>query len=257
MGIHLVSIASGSKGNCTLIYTDTTAILVDAGICYSRIKNELYSLGKDIKDLKGVLITHEHIDHIKAVSFFDAPIYAHPLTYQKITEKMAIRNYARMDNYELGFSIGDINVTPFRISHDAIYPLGYTFEHNGMKVSVATDIGVLTNSVYLNLKESTAILFESNHDVDMLTNGPYPKLLKDRILSKQGHLSNVDSAVMVKKLATCGALKYVILGHMSETNNIPDLAYKNMRNALDEYGYKDITVYLSYPDKCSEEIIVQ
>jgi len=257
MSLKLVSLASGSKGNCTLVFSDTTAVLVDAGICKSRINSSLYELGLSINDLQGILVTHEHIDHVKYIKDFDCKIYAHPQTMRVLIEKRYdIRNKASIDNYELGFTIGDIKITPFRISHDAVYPLGYTFECGGKKVSVATDMGIPTNSVLTNIKESEAILFESNHDVQMLKNGPYPKMLKDRILSNLGHLSNDTSAECVVKIAQYGNLKHVILGHMSETNNLPFIAKDNMENVLKNANLDYIKVYLSYPDRTSEVISI-
>ena len=161
MSLKIVSLASGSKGNCALIYSDKTAILCDAGIPITRIKERLQAVGFRLEDISGVVVTHEHSDHICAISRLTriVPLYAHPLTAKAIYDKQGgLLNYKRVDFYENGFYIGDIEVIPFRISHDATYPLGYTFRNGNSRISVATDMGVASNNVFQNIKDSQIVL---------------------------------------------------------------------------------------------------
>lgn len=228
MNLRIVSLASGSKGNCTLILSDNTAILCDAGVSYTRIKNALKEFGLTTKDLSGVVVTHEHSDHIMALPKIceDTDLYAHPLTARAIAARQgALKNYRDVEYYENGFTVGDISVLPFRIPHDAAYPLGYTFSCGGRRVSVATDMGIPTRNVLQNVKDSSVVLLESNYDENMLKTGAYAPSLKARILSANGHLSNDSASLMVGKMAST-AVRTVILGHISENNNCPNLALK-------------------------------
>lgn len=255
MGIKILPIASGSKGNSTLIMTDDTAILCDAGISCARIKEGLRMVGLSLSDLSGVVITHEHSDHIYAVPKINSvvPLYAHNETVKAIYLKQGeVKNYRHVDFYENGFTIGDIEVSPFRIPHDAAYPLGYTFSHGGHSVSVATDMGVPTRGVLNNIKNSEVVLLESNYDEDMLKNGSYAPMLKRRILGNLGHLSNESSAIMAENLIG-SRVQTIILGHLSENNNLPELAFGAVKSKLDAHN-SDIRVKLAYQREIGELI---
>lgn len=253
MSLKLVSLASGSKGNATLIMSNTTAILVDAGISTRRIAQELADFGISPKMIDGVVITHEHSDHIKGLNKLceHTHIYAHPLTMQAMCERMELKNTVVLDDYECGFKIGDIDVLPFRIPHDAVYPLGYTFECQGARCSVATDIGVPTRGILRNIKDSQVVLLEANHDLTMLKNGIYPQYLKDRILSDRGHLSNGATARIATLLSEDSCVKQLLLGHISENNNTEQLAYDTVLNALKECD-SDIELYVAHQSRRSE-----
>ena len=234
MSLKLISLASGSKGNCYLIYSDNTAILCDAGIPITRIKERLQAVGFRLEDISGVVVTHEHSDHVCAIPRVTrvVPLYAHPLTAKAIYDKQkGLLNYKRVDFYENGFYIGDIEVTPFRISHDATYPLGYTFRCGQSRISIATDMGIVAGSVYVNIKDSQIVLLESNYDEEMLKNGPYEARLKARILSNKGHMSNVMAGQLALRLAD-GPLETLILGHLSDTNNTPEIALNTVKGCL-------------------------
>lgn len=234
MSLRIVSLASGSKGNCALIYSDNTAILCDAGIPITRIKERLQSVGFCLDAISGVVVTHEHSDHICALPRVSraVPLYAHPLTAKAIYDRQkGLLNYKRVDFYDNGFYIGDIEVIPFRISHDATYPLGYTFKCGNSRISIATDMGIVAGSVFNNIKDSQVVLLESNYDENMLKNGPYDQRLKARILSSKGHLSNVMAGEMAVRLAG-GCLETLVLGHLSDTNNTPELALSTVRGCL-------------------------
>ena len=234
MSLKLISLASGSKGNCALIYSDKTAILCDAGIPITRIKERLQSVGFCLEDISGVVVTHEHSDHVCAIPRLTRSVclYAHPLTAKAIYDKQGgLLNYKKVDFYENGFYIGDIEVTPFRISHDATYPLGYTFKCGNQRVSIATDMGIVAGSVYNNIKDSQIVLLESNYDEEMLRNGPYCAQLKARILSNKGHLSNRMAGDLAVRLAD-GCLQTLVLGHLSDNNNLPGLALDTVKGCL-------------------------
>ena len=253
MSLKLISLASGSKGNCYLIYSDNTAILCDAGISFTRIKKGLQSVGFSLEEISGVVVTHEHSDHVCALPKVNliVPLYAHPLTAKAIYDKQgAVRNYKQVDFYENGFYIGDIEILPFRIPHDAEYPLGYTFRCGDSRISIATDMGFATNGVFQNIKDSQVVLLESNHDEEMLKNGDYAPRLKARILSKTGHLSNVSASVMAERLAQC-RLNTLILGHLSENNNIPGLALDTVKCRLGDKCQK-VRVVVALQNEISE-----
>lgn len=255
MGIKILPIASGSKGNSTLIMTDNTAILCDAGISCARIKEGLRTVGLSLSDLSGVVVTHEHSDHICAISKINSlvPMYAHGETVKAIYKKQGeVKNYRSVDFYENGFTIGDIDVMPFRIPHDAAYPLGYTFSNGGHSVSVATDMGVPLRGVLNNIKNSEVVLLEANYDEDMLKNGSYAPALKRRILGNLGHLSNDSSAIVAENLIGT-RVQTIILGHLSENNNLPELAMNTVKGKLDAHN-SDIRVKIALQREIGELI---
>lgn len=253
MSLKLVSLASGSKGNSTLILSNSTAILVDAGVSYTRIASELVPFGLKPSDIDGVVVTHEHSDHIAGLCKLSphTKVYAHPLTAMAMCQKYDIKNVVSNDDYESGFKIGDISVEPFRIPHDAAYPLAYTFDCQGARCSVATDIGVPTRGVVKNVKDSEVVLLESNHDFEMLKNGKYPPVLKARIMSNQGHLSNDSAARIASILCDDSRIKQLVLGHISENNNTEQKAYDAVENALKAKD-SDIELYVAHQSRRSE-----
>lgn len=253
MSLRLVSLASGSKGNATLITSNKTAILVDAGVSFTRISRELADFGLTPSMLDGIVVTHEHSDHTQAIAKLCAytKVYAHPLTMAAMHSRFDFDNDAQVQDYECGFSIGDINVLPFRIPHDAAYPLAYTFDCDGARCSVATDIGVPTKGVIRNIKDSSVVLLESNHDLQMLKNGKYPQRLKDRILSDKGHLCNDATARIATILSGDSCVKQLVLGHISENNNTEQLAFDTVNNALKACD-SDIELFVAHQSRRSE-----
>lgn len=254
MSLKLVSLASGSKGNSTLILSNQTAILVDAGISYTRIATELKDFGLTPDMIDGVVITHEHADHVCGLQKLceHTKIYAHTLTAQALCAKCdGLKNFASVDDYEGGFQIGDIDVLPFRIPHDAAYPLAYSFECGHARCSVATDIGTPTRGVLRNIKDSSVVLLEANHDINMLRDGKYPAWLKARILSNNGHLSNNATARIANLLCDGSEVQRLLLGHISENNNTENLAYDTVENALKERD-SDIELFVAHQNRRSE-----
>ena len=257
MSLTFVSLASGSKGNSTLIISETTAILVDAGLSYNATVTALREFGLTPSRLDGVVITHEHSDHIRSAQRLseDTKMYIHPLTARAMCERYgAVKNIAHVDDFENGFKIGDIDVEPFRIPHDAAYPLAYSFECGGARCSVATDIGVPTVGVLRNIKDSSLVLLESNHDLDMLKNGKYPYMLKQRILSNNGHLSNDAAAKIVGLLSHDreSRVTKIVLGHISENNNTEQLAFDTVNAMLKKCENTETELYLAHQYARSE-----
>lgn len=238
------SLYSGSSGNSMFIASERAKILIDAGLPGKKIDAALQEINENPNDLNGIFITHEHSDHIKGVGVlsrkYDIPIYANADTWSAMEQsigKIKEHNIKIIDKRSIT-EIEDMNIKAFNIPHDAASPMGYTVTDGLKSVSVATDFGTFTKEIYDNIKESEVILLESNHDVNMLKFGPYPYPLKRRILSEIGHLSNEDCGSAIVELAKCGLNKQVILGHLSNTNNQPDLAYKTVLNVLTENGIK-------------------
>lgn len=235
--MEFCTIASGSSGNCAYIGTKYTNILIDAGMSGKRITEGLEALGLQGKQIDALFITHEHLDHIKGAGIlsrrFDIPIYATADTWAAMEQglgKVAPSN-KRIVYADEVCAINDLCVKPFRIPHDAAEPVGYTVFSGGKKVTLATDIGHVTDTVRENLVDSDLLLLEANHDVDMLKKGGYPWALKQRILGENGHLSNHTAGELLAEVMT-GRLKYVFLGHLSEENNNPHLAYETVEGIL-------------------------
>ncbi len=255
MSLSLVSLSSGSKGNATLIFSDNSALLVDAGLPVSKLEAELKEFGLSAADLDGVVVSHEHDDHIRGLKGLakQVRVYAHPLTRLAIERRQGgLENAVDVDDFENGFKVGDIDVQPFRIPHDAAYPLAFSFSLGWARCSVATDIGTPTMGLLRNVKDSAAVLLEANHDVDMLKKGSYPYPLKMRILSDKGHMSNADAARVAGKLSGHSEVKYLILGHISQQNNTEKLAYDAVKEALSNACDKNICLALAHQGRRSE-----
>lgn len=228
---RLATLFSSSSGNCTLVCNEDTNILIDAGVSATGIISALKDFDLDICEIDGILVTHEHTDHIKAVCGlsrkYNIPVYANSATMAEIIAyggDLHDRNICVISNGK-DFGIRSMNVVPFSIPHDAVDPLGFTVNLGDSYVSVATDTGHITKSMLLHMSKSEAVVIESNHDVDMVKNGKYPYYLKRRILSDNGHLSNENAAWMATQLALWGTKK-IILGHLSDHNNLPQRAYE-------------------------------
>lgn len=251
MGLRFCSFASGSTGNCYLVRTGDTAVLVDCGISGKRILEGLGRFGLDAGDLSAILITHEHHDHIMSIRMMakkasSADIYATKGTIAGIGDKAPEDRFTRIKPGD-SFEIGDIEVESFKVSHDAAEPVGYTFTSDGRKLSILTDTGTVTESIYDHVKASNAMVLEANHEVNILRAGPYPYELQQRILSSYGHLSNEAAGDLVCRILDDpdGAedTPYILLAHLSRQNNTPDQAMLTVRNVLfedDHYIGQDV-----------------
>ncbi len=237
--IKFCSLFSGSSGNALFIGTERTKLLIDAGLSGKRILEALCSIGENPAELSAILISHEHVDHVRGAGILsrkqDIPIYANESTWEAMETGIGPVKLVNRKCFTTGdcFEIGDICVRPFSIPHDAAEPVGYNFMAEGKKVTTATDIGHATNELIDNISESDLLLLESNHDIEMLKVGPYPWPLKKRILGDHGHLSNEIAAKIIAYMAEKGGKKF-ILGHLSHENNFPELAYQTSYNALTE-----------------------
>lgn len=234
--MRFCSIASGSSGNCLYVGSDTTHILIDAGISAKRTEEGLNGLGLSLCDIDAILVTHEHSDHVKGLGVlarkYSIPIYSSEGTVHSLVESGCL---GKVDNSLLdcisadsAFYIKDILIKPFRISHDASEPIGYRLESENKKIGIVTDLGVYNDYIIESLKGLDVLLAEANHDIRMLQVGPYPYYLKQRILSDRGHLSNENSGRMISRLLNDN-IKHIYLGHLSKENNIPELAYETVR----------------------------
>jgi len=234
-----LSLVSGSSGNCSLISDGKTTLLVDCGLSCKKLEEALSKAKVDPYDLTAMLITHEHSDHIKGAGVvskkYNLPVYATLKTHEYMNLGKVESCNVQYLSPDVEFEIGSIGVRPFSIPHDAVDPVGYNFFFGEKKLSVATDIGKMTDSILEHLKGSLAVLLESNHDVDMLKSGRYPAYLKRRILSDTGHLSNPDAAKSVLELVKSGT-EHIMLGHLSSENNTPTAAYTETKNLLEENG---------------------
>ena len=243
------SLFSSSSGNATFIGSSKTGILIDAGVSAKRIKDALTARSIDPAAISAIFVTHEHSDHIKGIrvlaSNFKIPVYATAGTLIGLEEADAING--KFPFHELsksGDEVGDLFVSSFKTPHDSNESCGFRIEFpDGRKAAVATDIGCVTNDVLNGIIGCDLVMLESNHDVGMLQNGPYPYYLKRRILSDRGHLSNEDCAAVARDLVERGTAR-LFLGHLSAENNIPQLAYQTSLCAIEELGAKNGSDYI-------------
>ncbi len=261
--MRLVSIASGSSGNCIYIGSESTHLLVDAGISNKRIEAGLNEIGVKGSELDGVVITHEHSDHVKGLGILarrhHMPVYGTRETLEEIKKNSGLGEYPEELLHpiepEVDFAVGDLTVQAFRIDHDAANPVAYRIRCGRKSVAVATDMGHYDQYIIDHLQGLDALLLESNHDVRMLETGPYPYYLKRRIMGDYGHLSN-DSAGQLLNCLLHDNLKKILLGHLSQTNNYPELAYETVRLEIDRgdgpYRASDFSISVARRDAMSE-----
>ncbi|MGI6173285.1 MAG: MBL fold metallo-hydrolase [Christensenellales bacterium] len=237
----LVPLFSGSKGNATLLSLRGTRLLIDAGVSCRSLVARLAEANVAPETLSAVLVTHEHTDHIKGVGTFsrryDLPVFATEGTWNAMRDYLGdiAPENVRVIRAGEDFYIDRVGVLPFEIPHDAAEPVGYALASGGAKLCVATDLGCVRDSWVRQIEGADAVLLEANHDVEMLKCGRYPFALKRRILGRHGHLSNVDAGSVAARLAENG-VRRIILGHLSEENNFPELAFRTVQDALDDAG---------------------
>ena len=249
--MEMYSLISGSSGNSTLITDGKTNLLVDCGTSGKRIFSALEHTGTAASEINAVLVTHEHSDHTKGVGVvarrLGIPIYATSGTHRNMEIGAVDDSQIRIIFADEPFSIGDIEITPFEIPHDAAEPCGYRFTDGTDKIAVATDIGHMNDYLMEKLFGCSSILLESNHDIDMLRYGEYPYMLKKRILGDRGHLSNVSAAQTALELVRSGT-KHIMLGHLSDKNNLPEIARMETFNCLTDNGVRigsDVTLQVA------------
>src|SRR6202045_3156516 len=246
MWVTVSMLASGSKGNCAFVASSRTKILVDAGISCRETFKRMKSLGEDPSSLSAILITHEHCDHVYGLATLAKklriPVFMTGATHQAWARAMRNEKGERpkvekLERFESGhrFQVADIEVRPFTIPHDAADPVGFTFRADGIKVGFATDLGYVPASVRDHLRGCDVLVMESNHDLEMLRGGPYPWSVKQRVMSRVGHLSNLALADFLTNDYDNSAT-FVVLAHLSEQNNHPEIARREAEKALATRG---------------------
>lgn len=227
--MRFVILASGSKGNSIFIETDYTRLLIDAGISANKISEKLELFEIEPRTIDAIVLTHSHADHVRGVGRFSTrygiPIYAHPETLDSITN--LLKQNQKLVPWYRDFQIKDIRLKPFKLSHDCEPTFGYLIEDNYKSLAICTDLGIAANNVKEILQQSNSIILESNHDTDMLINGRYPYYLKERIASRVGHLSNYEAGNLLREVMHSG-IEQVILGHLSDENNTPQIALETV-----------------------------
>lgn len=246
MEIRYCPLFSGSSGNALYIGCEDTHLLVDAGVSGTRVAQALQRIGVAPDSLDGVLVTHEHSDHIRGVGVlarkYDLPVYATAGTWAAMADKIgpiAAKNVCTIEP-ERNFYLGALEILPFSTPHDAADPVGFAFERDGARLAVATDIGCVRDSWAKYVLGADAVVLESNYDPGMLDAGPYPFELKKRIRSRRGHLSNDEAGAFAVRLIEQGA-RQIVLGHLSKENNFPELARQCSECALRSAGIEPDT----------------
>jgi phosphoribosyl 1,2-cyclic phosphodiesterase len=242
IGLRVSILASGSSGNITLLETERTRLLVDAGLGKRETLARLAAVEKTVEHLDGILVTHEHADHCNGLPqmlrLWKAPLYVTEPTMdamQRILPQTFGKRLNGVETIHAGqhFTIGDIDVHALAIPHDAVDPVGFTFRTNGTKLAIVTDLGYIPNHVKVHLRESDCVVLESNHDLDMLKVGPYPWVVKQRVLSRTGHLSNhAVSEFLADADGFDARARFLVLAHLSLENNNPYTAEISAREAL-------------------------
>lgn len=265
--MRLCSIASGSSGNCIYVGSDNAHLLVDAGISGKRITQGLNSLELTGEDIDGILITHEHSDHIQGLGViarkYHIPIYATGGTVDAMSRMKSLGRMPERIFHEIRedepFEIKDMTINPFTIPHDAAQPVGYRLECGTQAVGIATDLGKYNDYIIGHLQNLDALLLEANHDIRMLQVGKYPYYLKQRILGDRGHLSNENAGRLLCRLLHDN-LKAVFLGHLSRENNYEELAYETVCSEVtlgdNPYKSRDFRIQVAKRDCISDVITV-
>ena len=265
--MELCSIASGSSGNCIYAGSDNSHILIDAGISGKKIESGLNEIGLKTEEIHGILVTHEHSDHIKGLGVlarrYGIPMYATEGTWRWIQEHQAVgkvdESLLHIVRPEEEFFIGDMEITPLHTSHDAADPVAYMMKQGKKTMAVLTDLGKYDDYLVDKLHGLDVLLLEANHDIHMLEVGGYPYYLKKRILGERGHLSNELSGQLLGRLLHDN-FKSVILGHLSKENNYPELAYETVRLEIsmgdNPYQGNDFPIQVARRDCVSELVCV-
>ena len=258
--IKCCSLFSGSSGNAIFIEGSGTKILVDAGVSGRKIENNLASIGASLTEIDAILVSHEHSDHVCSVGYlskkYNIPVFASELTWHGMESQISKISPDNRFSFhpDHWFEIGQLDILPFKIPHDANEPCGFSILGEGKKVTIATDIGHMNNYLIENMMSSDMLLIEANHDVEMLKCGKYPWSLKCRILGDTGHLCNEAAAKSITYLVNSGMKKF-FLGHLSASNNFPELAYQTVHSSLAEIGVTpgdEIFVEVAPRNQCSK-----
>lgn len=255
------SLYSGSTGNSLFVQGNETKILVDAGVSAKKIVEALDAINENINEINAIIVTHEHIDHIKSLGTlskkYNIPIYANLGTWNGIDNEKTVTKIENKNYFKIGeeFEIGDLQIKSFSTSHDAMDPCGFSIKHENEKIGIATDLGEMTKEVFNNLKNSKFVLLESNYEPEVLRYCSYPYQLKSRIAGIKGHLSNNEAGKTISELIKNG-LENVMLGHLSKESNFPELAYKSVINEMMQRGIKEKEIELNIASRLEPSKIV-
>lgn len=261
--MQYISVSSGSSGNCHFISDGNTKILIDAGLSGKKIEKNLSEHSEDLKEIQGIFVTHEHLDHIKGVGIlsrrYDIPVYATEGTWRGMEHGLGNIIEKNQKIIEIGSSIeiGTMQLNAYSILHDALEPCGFTITDGRKKVSIATDLGCVTKEVVGALQGSDLVVLESNYDDELLRYSGYPYALKSRLRSNQGHLSNEDAGKLSVFLVQSG-INRIALAHLSKENNHPMLAHQVVSDMMKEQliTEKDVELSVLLRDCVSEQYIL-
>mgnify|MGYP001113866102 CR=1 FL=1 len=251
------SLYSGSSGNSFLIQSNHTKLLIDAGVSCKKLETALNDLNISPDEIQAVLVTHEHVDHTKGLpilsSKYNIPIYANEKTWNHINSDKISDDNKRFFSNNTKFDISDLVISPFSTPHDAADPCGFNIYNDSKKISIATDLGNINETIFNNLKSSSLIFLESNYDMNILKYSHYPYRLKQRIASSFGHLENCTAGKTIAKLIDFG-LKEAFLIHLSKENNFPELANKTVWEELQKCNFSsdDICINVAPRDNTSK-----
>ncbi len=258
-------ITSGSSGNCIYAGNDRHSVLIDAGISGKRIEAGLNAIDRTSKDLDGILITHEHSDHIKGIGIMarrhGIPVYMTQGTADALYEMTSVgkipEELIRVIRSGEDFSVGSLQIHAFSVSHDAAEPVAYRITSDGKSCAVATDMGIFTDDTVKELQDLSVLLLESNHDLHMLQVGSYPYYLKRRIMGEKGHLSNDDAGRLLCRVLH-DDIKKIYLGHLSRENNYEELAFETVCQEVtlgdNPYRASDFSISIAHRDEISEAV---
>ncbi len=250
--ISVHTLFSGSSGNSVYIKNENTEILIDAGKSCGAIEKSLNALGTTLRNINSIFITHEHTDHTAGLEIiskkYQIPIYMTSPSYENhVRGGSYLERFAKSVDVCFEKTIGSLCLCSFPVPHDSAQNVGYIIRSRDDTFGIATDIGHLTSIIAENLSQCNKVIVESNHDIKMVENGPYPRFLKDRILSPNGHLSNHKCAEFVAYLCDKGVKEFT-LAHLSRENNLPKLAYETVKNQLDACGFEDVPLKVAFAD---------
>jgi phosphoribosyl 1,2-cyclic phosphodiesterase len=252
VAVQLTILGSGSGGNCAYLETAETRLLIDAGFSGRQIRRRLATIARAPESIQGILITHEHSDHISGLTGLAAksqvPVYCNRLTREAIEAQLQIQIDARLFVTGDSFAIGDVMIDTFPVPHDACDPVGFLLRTSAGNIGFLTDLGHVTKLVIERIRSANVLLLEANHDLKMLQDDPRrPWSLKQRILSRHGHLSNDGAADVVEQILSAG-LRQLYLGHLSRDCNRPELACQVIGNRLERIGGTHVCVDLTSQD---------
>ncbi len=257
--MQVCNLASGSRGNCTVVQSGTSAVIIDNGLSVQDVVLRAQMISLDLTQVRGIVVTHEHTDHIKGVAALSehlgVPVYMHPDSYAQCPIKLRPARVAACDVCA-PFEIGDLSIESFRLPHDAAYHMGFSIADGKRKAVIATDLGHVSDATREKLRGADLVMLESNHDVEMLRRGRYPYPLKRRILGGNGHLSNADCARETSGIVQAGA-RAILLAHLSQDNNTPEIAFEQTKRALAQIHAvegRDVTVEVAMQSRPTRRI---